>query len=625
MALSSTAGWWLANLLHHPMLGLAGGFLAAFSALMGWGCGKERLADGTIWSPEDYSPWTQLGVSPVIMAVMAVCGGIGSGLGALVGEAWNHQPIIGQTLGMIGGALCGWLAMMQEKELENFPKHHDDAHGRARPETLEGALDGKGIFVNPVNGLWLGQWTAWVQRRKWKKPVQQVLDLGFSKMASSIVIAPPGSGKFTAAICPTLLTNTTDNIVVLDPAGQACAVTARFRRSIGHRVVVINPFNELPGLLGESSRVNVLADLEVESPTFAQDIRAIATIIVPIMADDKNRFFTDSARDLVMSMIIHHRLTLGDKATLPGVNELLQQTPLELDKVFEAMRFSEVASVRHVGNRYHLQSERGENNSILGTAKMAMSFLADDAMERLFGAGNNFSFRDLKQPDKPTTVFIVWPALKANDYARAAEILIGSALNSLMTYPASPSTLFIVDEMQAALQQQGGAIARIRDGFTNGRKVGLRIMAVAQDWNQFLGMFPHEKDAYTLLNSAGMAQFFGTGAMDTTTQDLIIAQAGDKTIWKPTQNKPVVVAANGGAEFIGWEPSQSSATGVPLLDRLDLREMQGNDQQIAFLMGGAFPVIMPRSHYYKIDWLRKRADPDPYETSKTTPGKRQKS
>ena len=129
-------------------------------------------------------------------------------------------------------------------------------------------------------------------------------------------------------------------------------------------------------------------------------------------------------------------------------------------------------------------------------------------------------------------------------------------------------------------------------------------------------MFDTPQDAYTLLNNAGMAQFFGTGAMDSVTQDLLIAQAGNRTIWAPSQNKPVIFAEGGRAEFLGWEEQPKQATGVPLLTRLDLREMHGNGLQIAFLMGKRFPVVMDRSHYFNMPSMRVLADSDPYETTK---------
>jgi type IV secretion system protein VirD4 len=60
---------------------------------------------------------------------------------------------------------------------------------------------------------------------------------------SMILAAPPGSGKFTRQVAPTLLTYP-GSVFVFDPKGQAAAVTARYRRTLGD-VYVLDPFDVL--------------------------------------------------------------------------------------------------------------------------------------------------------------------------------------------------------------------------------------------------------------------------------------------------------------------------------------------------------------------------------------------
>jgi type IV secretion system protein VirD4 len=416
-----------------------------------------------------------------------------------------------------------------------------------------------------------------------------------------------------------MLTNR-ENIIVYDPAGQACAVTSRYRREIGHRVVIFDAFNALPGRLGESASISPLWELNPERETFEGDIRAIAMTLLPVDPGEKQKHFSESAQDMIAAVAMHIRVTEGEKATLPRVNQVLHLGPFELNKFFEAMQNSPFEASRQVGMTYHLQKPTDARDSVqdvLDTARRATKFLADRAMLKLFSGSveTNFSFRDLKDPAKPTTVYIVWPANRGKTYAKASDLLISSAINTLMDYPSEPRCLVIVDEMPTALQKNGGGVEKIKDMFTNGRKYGARVQVVGQDWSQFLTMFPNEKDASTLLASAGMAQFFGAGAMDKQTQALLCEQAGTLTIWRPSQNKPVIVSTEHHAELIGWDEAQSGPMGIPLLRPADLREMHGNGGQIVFLMGGRFPVIMPRfPHYFQIPALAARADPDPYES-----------
>jgi type IV secretory pathway TraG/TraD family ATPase VirD4 len=615
LTLSGAAGWWLGAQVGHPMIGMAVGGAAAVSALISAAHVPRHL------QLLDRTPERHVYEQPVIAALslglMSVCGGIGLAAGRFIGALTGH-PMQGQVWGLVGGAAVGLAHLLAEAEPVGEPGSHGNVHGDARFSWLKEILH-RGVSIDPPNAVWLGQWVEWNQKKK--KPVKTVYDLSYDKTASVMVFAPTGSGKFTASIAPTIFKNRQDNLVVFDPAGQACAVTARFRRSLGQRVVVINGFNELAGLLGLSSSVNPLGALASDEERLELECRAMSTILLPVPPNDAQPHFAESAQQIIEAGAVHLVDTHGTQATLPLLNSTLHLPPFERNELFQAMKHSIYETVRNIGNKYYVDKPNAETRKsvqdIFDTVTRATAFLGDPPMRRLFG-GNDFSFKELKDPQarQRTTVYIVWPVLRADDYSKAAEILMSYALNSLMTYPASPSTLFIVDEMQAAIKAKGATINKIRDAFTNGRKVGLKVMTIAQDWGQFASMFDTPQDAYTLLNNAGMTQFFGTGAMDTVTQDLIIAQAGNRTIWAPSQNKPVMFTEGGHAEFLGWEEQPKQATGVPLLTRLDLREMHGLGLQIAFLMGKRFPVVMDRSHYFNMPEMMALADPDPYETSK---------
>jgi len=70
--------------------------------------------------------------------------------------------------------------------------------------------------------------------------------LKWDKESSLLLTAPPGSGKFTRFIAPNLLTFP-GSVLVYDPKGEAAAVTARYRRTLGP-VYVIDPFSVLQKL-----------------------------------------------------------------------------------------------------------------------------------------------------------------------------------------------------------------------------------------------------------------------------------------------------------------------------------------------------------------------------------------
>lgn len=629
IVLSSALGWWLGNLLHHPILGVAGGALAALGAFMDWG-GKQRLADGTVWPPHTppSAPWEQIGKALLVLAGMAIFGMIGAGGGWLIGGLFWQQSLTGQAWGMVAGALLGWLCLMADKEeLIHKPKELGTEYGIARYLALHEALQ-VGTALNPTCGLYLGLVGEWVHATR-KKLVQEIRRFGFVGDLSALVVSPSGGGKLSCSMAPTLLTNTDDHMIVFDPTGQAAAVTggsvapgakAWRRKGLHRRVVVLNPFNILPHILQASSSVNPLADIAPDSPTFESDMRSMAAVIQPVHAAETNRFFSESSRELIAALLMHVRIVHGQAATLPMVNDTLQQSePYLNEKVFLPMRDSACAAVRHIGNAYYLPegAERGKAvKDVLATAKTAMAWLSDSVMQRLFSAAT-FSWKELKNPGQERlTVYLVWPSNKGADHAKAAELVLSTALDTLLQYPATP-VLMLCDEMGNAFQPRGRGIDLIRRGFAEGRKFGVRIVGYLQNWGQLLAL-AGEEDASTLAANAGIKVFFGAAPGDHITADYICKTAGDKAIWQPSQNKPVVISAEGHTEFIGWEPSNSNATGVPLLHPQELPEMTRKGELLAFLGTSGFPLRMDRfPHYYEVPALRAKADPDPFHEQGT--------
>ena len=69
--------------------------------------------------------------------------------------------------------------------------------------------------------------------------------IGYDGNAPVLVIGPPGSNKTVGIVINQLLDDTSRrSYIVMDPKGEVCAVTSRFRRQIGD-VRIINPYNVL--------------------------------------------------------------------------------------------------------------------------------------------------------------------------------------------------------------------------------------------------------------------------------------------------------------------------------------------------------------------------------------------
>lgn len=564
-------------------------------------------------------------------AAMPLCGLGGQGVGWLTAALMHWPRSASQVAGLAIGTVCGWLIMTQREAELNDQGHHGNIYGIARFLTLHEALEPEDsapmLSDTPGKGLYLGQLVTWLrQPRMWgvfdRAPRPVIHDLVYPGSIGGLVVSPAGGGKFSCSIAKTLFTNTEDHVVVLDPTGQATAVTggsvasgakAWRRNGLGRRVVVINPFHILGHLLQASASLNPLADIDPDSPTFEADLRGIAGIIQPVHDAESNRFFSEASRELITALLIHARLVHGTAATLPMVNEMLQESePYLNEHVFLPMRYSEYAAVRAIGNLYWLPEghARGKTaEGVLQTAKTSMGWLSDGVMQRLFGKAD-FSWRELKRttPER-LTIYLVWPSDKGEDYAKASELILSTAINTLLNYPKTP-VLMLVDEMANALIPRGRGIAMIRRGFAEGRKYGLRIIGYLQNWSQLIAL-AGEEDASTIAANAGVKTFFGAAPGDNITADYVCDTIGQQTIWKPGQNEPIF--SEDGRTLVGWKQVPHEAAPAPLIHPQHLPEFARQGLQLTLLGQSGFPLLSSRfPHYYAVRAMMEKADPDPF-------------
>lgn len=115
----------------------------------------------------------------------------------------------------------------------------------------------------------------------------------FSDKGHLLTVAGTRGGKGTNLIIPNLLgiTDYSGSWVVIDPKGENAAITAKYQKSVGRKVVVLNPWDLLNEHLDEPQSYNPLDLLaDKESMHLVDDVQIIAEMLVPIEKGDKNRF-----------------------------------------------------------------------------------------------------------------------------------------------------------------------------------------------------------------------------------------------------------------------------------------------------------------------------------------------
>lgn len=162
-----------------------------------------------------------------------------------------------------------------------------------------------------------------------------------------LTIAPTGAGKGVGCIVPALL-RYMGSAIVLDPKGENASITARWRRSNGQQVVVLDPM----GLTGqESGTLNPLDLIDPAAATGVDDAAALVTALLPNSLDDgKNTFWVSRARQLLLALILHAVTDLPpNERTLTKVRQLASRLAADPDGVsrsFAASRHPEVRMIQ---------------------------------------------------------------------------------------------------------------------------------------------------------------------------------------------------------------------------------------------------------------------------------------
>ena len=353
-----------------------------------------------------------------------------------------------------------------------------------------------------------------------------------------VTIAGARAGKTSTVLEPNLYLYP-GSMLVLDPKGEL-ARAARFRRAMGHHVYVLDPF----GQSGEMTACfNCLDELDTDDPSLVDDIVSITNALVPEDGDARSKHWNDSARMLLVGLIL---LTLSlptSERHLVTVRELLCLTykPLALEakaaaqraladashdekkKYFDANalaiktllnrmvamgdRFGGIAAA--IGRRFG-QTPLTERGSIFSTAAAQTDFL-DSLLLRETLRCSDFGLAALWS-DRPATIFLCLPVGRMERHFRWLRLIVQltcTVLEGLGPYPRTrPPILFMMEEFATlghmAIMEQSAAYF---PGF------GVKLWVVLQNLKQ---LQDHYRATWeTFVGNAGLVQLFANGDEET--------------------------------------------------------------------------------------------------------------
>lgn len=310
-------------------------------------------------------------------------------------------------------------------------------------------------------------------------------------------IAPTGGGKGVSCVIPALL-NWSGPAIVVDPKGEAYAVTARYRHQIGQKVLLLDPF----GVTGDPTGcLNPLQTTNINSPTLADDAAALANLLCEGVRHSDDPFWDDRANALITGLIIY-LLKDNDGSEPYSLSTVRKYIHAEQDvrmMLRGALAHHPDPEVRAAGAIFSLNSKT--LGCILSTAQSHLSFLRAGPVQ--YTIDHNTIHLGEIQSGEPLTLYLVIPPDKLISHGRLLRLWLGNILNTLSqrhTAPEQP-TLLLIDEAA-----QLGRLDPLLTAVTLLRGYGVKVWSFWQDLSQLTALYPD--DWPTLLNNCATQQFF---------------------------------------------------------------------------------------------------------------------
>ena len=461
---------------------------------------------------------------------------------------------------------------------------------RSHPSSLGSARWGSTRRLESPHGFIIGR------GGRWHWPL-----LRYTGDAHILTLAPTGAGKGVSCVIPTLL-DYPGSILVIDPKGENYAVTAEYRRSIGHEVVALDPF----GLVGGTGSFNPMESLDVSDPECVDDAAALAEMLLvrDPRASADTMFWSEEAKALIAGLILLVAES-GGMHTMTTLWEILSVPPRDLTKLWRMMSASTGAggAIKHAGDRVLQKADR-VRSSVIAEAQSHLHFLESTRLADVMSS-SSFSFSDLKT--SRTTVYVIVPPDRLDVCRRWLRLMVASALNALIRTPglSAHRVLFLLDEFPAL-----GPMPPLERAVSLARGYGGTCWLLAQDLSQLRALYPVSWSSF--IANAGVLQAFGTSDLEMATYLSAMLSTATTHVSGTTRSERTGPGAllHGRDARTSWSESEHAR---PLLSPGEVRRL--SPDAALLLMPGADPLRVTRPDYRRDREFRHRFAPNPMHES----------
>ncbi|MGH6891856.1 MAG: type IV secretory system conjugative DNA transfer family protein, partial [Dongiaceae bacterium] len=313
-----------------------------------------------------------------------------------------------------------------------------------------------------------------------------------------ITIAPTGAGKGTGCIIPALL-RYPGPVIVIDPKGENATITARRRREMGQRVVVIDPMGitDLP-----SDTLNPLDVIDIKLASAVDEVAVLAQALCDSAQDDRNRYWSNRGMHLAIGAMLQ---VLVDGAPPGGnllqVRDLINSAAADPGALAKQLLNSPHPEVQRIARMLNIGAPE-TLGSIISFSQEMVDFLRGDQIQACV-ARTSFNLDDITT-GAPLSIYLVLPPHMLESHSRLLRLWLGAMMSCITRRRARPgqSTLFILDEAA-----QLGELPQLRQAITLLRGYGLHTWSFWQDVSQLQMLYP--RDWKTMVNNCRVLQCFG--------------------------------------------------------------------------------------------------------------------
>lgn len=402
------------------------------------------------------------------------------------------------------------------------------------------------------------------------------------------IFAPTGVGKGVSLIIPFLQT-CDEPCVVIDPKGENASITGETRRKMGHRVVILDPFD----MVGGTDRLNPVEFIgRADDPYALDDCASLAQSMVLRSGEERERHWNDSAEFWIKAMLGLVASEGEDDRSLQTIRPLLTIT----DKIAAAIRLIQASSawggmLSRLGHQLTHARDR-ELGSVLTTVNRHCTWLDTPAVAKNTSA-STFNPSDLC--DKKMTVYLVLPPRYQESHAPMVRMWLDTLMRAVVKGGLSNRRVHFVIDEAASL----GHMVQLENAVDKYRGYGIRCQFYYQSIGQLRKCWPNGQDQTLLSNVTRI--FFGVNDIQTAEQvskelgkSTIINRSGGTSTGVTRQQSP---KGEGGGSTSSNTSDNWSPTGRELLQPSEVLQ---SHPRLAFTFAPGLPPICTwLSRYYE--------------------------